>query len=103
MIRLADTSTGTPDNVSLIIRPEPTSFTAKASRLYFSGHIHCNQRSTGGIELRWTKNPAKVIWYSAERADSRIAIPPFWKRAPRRKFCVRDLMGDKYEERMTNE
>jgi hypothetical protein len=40
----------------------------------------------GGIELRWTKNPANVIWYSAVSAERRIAMPPLLKRVPRRKF-----------------
>lgn len=86
IIKLAETLTGTPCSVSLIIRPEPTSLTESASRLYFSGHTHCNHRRTGGMEVRWTKKPAYVIWYNAVRADSKMATPPFWKRVPSRKF-----------------
>lgn len=86
MIKVAEMSTGTPCNVSLIIRPESTSFTDNASNVYFSGHIHWSHRRTGGISPKWTKNPAKVIWYKAERAERRIAMPPFWNRVPRRKF-----------------
>ena len=70
MIRLADTFTGTPCSVSSIINPLPTSFTARASSVYFSGLIHWSHRRTGGIESRWTKKPAKVIWNSAASAES---------------------------------
>ena len=87
MMRAADTLTGTPERVSWIWSPELTSFTASASSAYLSGHIHCSHRSTCGIELRWTKNPAKVIWYSVARALTRSARPPSDMAEPRRKFC----------------
>ena len=62
MIRAAETSTGTPSSESLIIRPEPTSFTESASSVYFRGQSHCSHRSTGGMSFKWTKKPAYVIW-----------------------------------------
>jgi hypothetical protein len=86
IIKLAEILTGTPWSVSSIIRPELTSFTDNASNANLSGHIHCSQRSTGGISFRWTKNPAKVIWYKAESAERRMAMPPFLNSVPRRKF-----------------
>ena len=89
IINFAEMSTGTPCSVSWIIRPEPTSLTESASRLYFSGHNHCNHRRTGGIEFRWTKKPAYVIWYKAVRAESKMAMPPFWNRVPSKKFYRR--------------
>lgn len=88
MIRLAETFTGTPSSVSWINKPEPTSLTDSASRLYFSGHNHCSHRRTGGIELRCTKKPANVIWYSADKAESRMAMPPFWNNVPSKKFYI---------------
>jgi hypothetical protein len=80
--------TGTPWRVSSIMRPEPTSFTDRASRVYLRGQIHCSQRRTGGMALRCTKKPANVIWYSADKAERRIAMPPLWNKVPRRKFCT---------------
>ena len=88
MMRAAETLTGTPCRTSLIWSPELTSFTDNASRAYLSGHIHCSHRSTWGIVLRWTKNPAKVIWNSPERALRRSARPPSVMAEPRRKFCM---------------
>lgn len=86
MIRLAETSTGTPWSESSIISPEPTSLTESASKVYLSGHSHCNHRRAGGMSFRWTKKPANVIWYSADRAESKMAMPPLLKRQARRKF-----------------
>ena len=86
MIRDAETSTGTPCKTSSICSPELTSFTDNASSAYLSGHIHCSHRSTCGIELRWTKKPAKVIWYNPVIALRRIARPPSDMADPRRKF-----------------
>lgn len=88
MMRAAETLTGTPCRTSLIWSPELTSFTDNASRAYLSGHIHCSHRSTWGIVLRWTKNPAKVIWNNPERALRRSARPPSVMAEPRRKFCM---------------
>jgi len=88
MMREAETLTGTPCRTSLIWSPELTSFTANASRAYLSGHIHCSHRSTCGIALRWTKNPAKVIWYNPDRALRSSARPPSAMAEPRRKFCI---------------
>lgn len=88
IISTADTLTGTPSSLSIIIRPASTSFTESASRQYFSTANHCNHLMTGGMALRWTKKPANVIWYSAVRAEKRMAIPPLEKRAPRRKFYI---------------
>lgn len=58
MIKLADTFTVTPCRVSSIMRPDPTSLTDKASRVYLSGHSHCSQRRTGGMSFKCTKKPA---------------------------------------------
>ena len=88
MIRAAKTLTGTPCRTSLIRSPELTSFTDNASRAYLSGHIHCSHRNTCGIRLRWTKNPAKVIWYNPDRALRRSARPPSVMAEPRRKFYI---------------
>src|SRR5258708_34978904 len=86
MMRDAETCTGTPCKTSLIWRPELTSFTDNASSAYLSGHIHCSHRRTWGIELRWTKKPAKVIWYKPNKALRRTARPPSDIAEPRRKF-----------------
>jgi hypothetical protein len=98
MIRDAETSTGTPCKTSLIWRPELTSFTDNASSAYLRGHIHCNHRSTWGIELRWTKNPAKVIWYKPAKALRRIARPPSVMAKPRRKFFEACQLDKREEE-----
>lgn len=82
----AETDTGTPSRTSTIRSPELTSFTVRASRLYLRGQSHCNHRNAGGIEFKWRKNPAKVIWYNPESAERNMAIPPFWKNVPSRKF-----------------
>ena len=37
--------------------------------------------------LRWTKKPAYVIWYRAESALTRVAIPPFSNTMANKKFC----------------
>jgi len=87
MMRVAEMFTGTPSKVSTIIRPDPTSFTHRASRVYLRGHSHWSQRSTGGMVLRWTKKPANVIWYRAESALMRVAIPPFSNTIANKKFC----------------
>ena len=50
------------------------------------GHNHCGHRNTAGMDVKWTKKPAYVIWYNAVRAERRIAIPPLWKSVARRKF-----------------
>jgi len=49
---VAEMFTGTPSKVSTIIRPDPTSFTHRASKAYLRGHSHWSQRRTGGIVLR---------------------------------------------------
>ena len=87
-MRAAETLIGTPCRTSLIWSPELTSFTDNASRAYLSGHIHSSHRSTCGIELRWTKKPAKVIWYNPARALRRSARPPSLMAEPRRKFYI---------------
>ena len=97
MMREAETVTGTPCRVSCISSPELTSFTETASSAYLSGHNHCSHRSTCGIELRWTKKPANVIWYSPLSAPSRSARPPSRIDAPRRKFCRYRARGDASE------
>jgi hypothetical protein len=100
MMRVAETSTGTPCKTSLIWRPDLTSFTDNASSVYLRGHIHCNHRSTWGIEFRWTKKPANVIWYRAVKALRRIARPPSVMAKPRRKFfeeCQLDKERRKHE------
>jgi hypothetical protein len=89
MMRDAETSTGTPCNTSRIWSPELTSFTDNASSAYLRGHIHCSHRSTCGIVSRWTKKPAKVIWYKPIIALRRIARPPSDMAEPRRKFFAR--------------
>lgn len=86
IMTIAEMSTGTPWSTSTIWSPESTSFTERASRLYFRGQSHCNHRNTGGIEFRWRKKPAKVIWYNAESAERSMAIPPFLKNVPSKKF-----------------
>ena len=40
IMRLAEMFTGTPSSVSTIIKPDPTSFTHRASRAYLRGHNH---------------------------------------------------------------
>lgn len=88
-MRLAEIFTGTPSRVSTIIKPDPTSFTHRASKAYLRGHNHWSQRRTGGMVLRWTKKPANVIWYRAESALTSVAIPPFSKTVANKKFCKR--------------
>lgn len=39
--------------------------------------------------LRWTKKPAYVIWYKAESALMRVAIPPFSNTMANKKFYER--------------
>ena len=39
--------------------------------------------------LRWTKNPAYVIWYRAVSELTRVAIPPFSNTMANKKFCER--------------
>jgi hypothetical protein len=39
--------------------------------------------------LRWTKKPAYVIWYRAESALMRVAIPPFSNTTANKKFYGR--------------
>jgi hypothetical protein len=78
MIKLADIFTGTPCSF------QPRAHLVHAEG-YLSGQNHWSYWSTGGIELRWAKNPANV-WYSAVIAERRIAMPPLLRRVPRRKF-----------------
>jgi len=51
--------------------------------------------------LRWTKKPANVIWYSADKADNRIAIPPLRKRVAKRKFLEAVITGKVVEKGMS--
>jgi len=88
MMRTAEMLTGAPFKVSLIKNPEVTSFTDSASSAYLRGHSHCSHRSTCGIDLRWTKNPANVIWYNPTSALRRSARPPSDMAEPRRKFFI---------------
>ena len=37
--------------------------------------------------MRCTKKPAYVIWYRAESALTRVAIPPFSNTTANKKFC----------------
>jgi hypothetical protein len=103
MMRDAETSTGTPCNTSRIWSPELTSFTDNASSAYLRGHIHCSHRSTCGIVSRWTKKPAKVIWYKPIIALRRIARPPSDMAEPRRKFFARNHVSQRKERQRERE
>jgi len=98
MISCADTLTGTPCSESCIMRPDPTSLTAKASKQYLRMLNHCNHRNALGMSLRCTKNPAYVMINRLNNAERRMAIPPFLKRHASKKIKECHSGGIEYQD-----
>lgn len=63
--------------------PDDTSFTASASSAYLRGDKYCSQRSTGGIDARFTKKAC--IGHLEEVQDGRDQDGGSWVGNGRRK------------------
>lgn len=105
---------GTPARTSVIIKPELTSLTARASSIYlkkrarirkdhhgeadglthFNGSSHWIHRNTSGTLAIDTKNPAYAINTRLETAEIKIAEPRSDIAAARRRFqSVRAMLN----------